>query len=247
MKALKFGDEIQTLGQVRDLIAHLNDNDLVVIDACDDNGDFKDLYPMSIDIIEGIRLEDGSIVNEVLFSQKPNKQVKPLSEDVQVKALSLIKNIDWVELKKQKQALNAIVEFSQSHIQLLANDLEGIVNLLDVIQDFAVDEMGIDENIVFDSEDEDVEVNLLQSAWTEIRNDFEADGFIHIDAWSTEDDDEAGCTIAKVNIQTKEVIYLDERAENDYLAQESIAEVFLKFWKATEEEIIEALSESEEE
>lgn len=60
--------------------------------------------------------------------------------------------------------------------------------------------------------------------WLEIHNDFEYGGFIHIDAWTTADEMEDGKTIAKINVLTKEVIYLDERASTDEFAQEVIQE-----------------------
>lgn len=60
------------------------------------------------------------------------------------------------------------------------------------------------------------------SIWSEIRDTFEDDGILHIDAWKTEDEEEDGRTIAKINIQTGAVEYLDERAKTDYLAQETI-------------------------
>jgi hypothetical protein len=58
--------------------------------------------------------------------------------------------------------------------------------------------------------------------WSEIRTDFEDNGFIHIDAWESANDNEEGKVIAKVSISTGEVIYIDKRALTDPLAQESI-------------------------
>lgn len=64
------------------------------------------------------------------------------------------------------------------------------------------------------------------SIWGEIRNDFEDDNnIVHIDAWLTDDDNEEGTVIAKVNINTKEVEYLDDRARTDTYAQELIQEL----------------------
>lgn len=67
-------------------------------------------------------------------------------------------------------------------------------------------------------------VSKTKSNWSEIHDDFEDEGFIYVDAWTTADDDEAGNIIAKINVQTKEVIYLDERARTDEFAQEVIQE-----------------------
>jgi hypothetical protein len=62
------------------------------------------------------------------------------------------------------------------------------------------------------------------SIWSEIRNDFEDDFQLHIDAWTTPDDNEEGKVIAKINTITKEVTYLDERAKTDQYAQTMIKE-----------------------
>jgi hypothetical protein len=69
------------------------------------------------------------------------------------------------------------------------------------------------------------------SIWSEIHNDFEEDGIIFIDAWSTEDDNESGKVIAKINLSTKEVCYLDNRAKTDNFAQEIINEIILELNK----------------
>lgn len=70
------------------------------------------------------------------------------------------------------------------------------------------------------------------SKWTEIRNDnveetesMDMDTYVTIDAWLTEDDNEEGKVIAKVNCGTKEVEYFDEDAKTDAYAQEMINEV----------------------
>lgn len=64
------------------------------------------------------------------------------------------------------------------------------------------------------------------SKYGEIRNDF-YDGEeqkVYIDAWFTEDDNEEGVVIAKVNYKTKEIEYLDNDAKTDSYAQEIINE-----------------------
>lgn len=64
------------------------------------------------------------------------------------------------------------------------------------------------------------------SKYAEIRNDFydEEEKNVYIDAWFTEDDNESGVVIAKVNYKTKEVEYLDNDARTDEYAQEVIKE-----------------------
>lgn len=63
------------------------------------------------------------------------------------------------------------------------------------------------------------------STWTEIRTDYEEDNFIFVDAWENEDDNSAGAVIAKINADTKEVIYHNDLAKTDHYAQEIISEV----------------------
>lgn len=63
-----------------------------------------------------------------------------------------IEKIDWSELRNQKRFLLKME--SNVNGEDLGN-LEGIINLIDAIQDYAVDEMGINENDVFDFEQEE--------------------------------------------------------------------------------------------
>jgi len=67
MAKLELGKKIYVIGELRELIAHLDDKDQICIEGLD-----TDLYPMYVDIIEGIKLTDGSIVREVRFCQIPN-------------------------------------------------------------------------------------------------------------------------------------------------------------------------------
>ena len=64
------------------------------------------------------------------------------------------------------------------------------------------------------------------SKWAEIRNDFcdEEEGKVFIDAWRSDNDNEEGKVIAKVDYKTKEVEYIDKVAKTDSYAQEVIKE-----------------------
>ena len=53
----------------------------------------------------------------------------------------------------------------------------------------------------------------------------EDEGKFYIDAFLTPDDNEEGSVIAKVNVNTLEVEYIDERAKTDIYAQEMISEI----------------------
>ena len=63
----------------------------------------------------------------------------------------------------------------------------------------------------------------MENIWSEIRNDFEMEGVIPIDAWLTPNDNENGTVIAKVHPDGK-VEYVDDRARKDRYAQEMIIE-----------------------
>lgn len=67
----ELGRKVRTIGEIRALISNLNNKDIAVIEACDKDGEVEDLYPMYIDVIEGIE-RNGIIVNEVRFCQMPN-------------------------------------------------------------------------------------------------------------------------------------------------------------------------------
>lgn len=63
-----------------------------------------------------------------------------------------------------------------------------------------------------------------ENIWSEIRNDFEDDGYINIDAWVTGDDNEDGRVITKIHKVIKQVEYIDLRTKTDKYAQEVIQE-----------------------
>lgn len=67
--------KILTIGQLREAIKDFDDNDLVVLEETDlETSDVQDLYPFYIDVIEGIKLNDGTQVREVRFCQMDNVQ-----------------------------------------------------------------------------------------------------------------------------------------------------------------------------
>ena len=73
---------------------------------------------------------------------------------------AFMQNMDWELLKQQKRTLleeiDAMEKKNASYYESVINDFTGILNLLDSIQDYAVDIMGIDENVVMDlTPDED--------------------------------------------------------------------------------------------
>lgn len=64
---------LKTVGELRQELVGLNDDDIVVIETIDlKTGDTQDLYPFYIDIIGGIKLTNGKEVQEIRFCQQPN-------------------------------------------------------------------------------------------------------------------------------------------------------------------------------
>lgn len=55
---------VATVKQLKEILSKLNDNDDVVIETIDENGDAIDLYPMYVDVIE---VSDG--FNEIRLCQ----------------------------------------------------------------------------------------------------------------------------------------------------------------------------------
>ena len=61
-----------------------------------------------------------------------------------------ITKIDWVLLKNQKSSLlETITKAEQVGNKELTDDLEGILHIIDALQDYAVDSMGLSDEEVF--------------------------------------------------------------------------------------------------
>ena len=72
---------------------------------------------------------------------------------VDEKALDLLSHIDWKLLKDQKKwLLEKVWNLKESDPDF--EPLQGLIHLCDALQDFAVDELDVDENQVFDFETE---------------------------------------------------------------------------------------------
>lgn len=67
----------------------------------------------------------------------------------------------------------------------------------------------------------------MSSIYAEVRNNFydEEENKVYIDAWKTPDDNEEGIVVAKVDVKTKEIEYLEEDARYDDYVKEVISEV----------------------
>jgi len=79
---------------------------------------------------------------------------KALGLESSTKMEDFLKSINFEKLKNQKRLLlDAISALEQSRRED-ANELEGILNLIDTIQDIAVDEYGHDKHTVFNLTEE---------------------------------------------------------------------------------------------
>lgn len=73
-------DKIETVADLKAILADLDDDDQLCLETIDLlTGDSIDLYPFHIDVIEGIKLTDGTFVREVRLCQENN--VEHLSYD----------------------------------------------------------------------------------------------------------------------------------------------------------------------
>jgi hypothetical protein len=193
------GQPIYRMEELRYLLEGLDDHDQICIEACDEHGDVEDLYPMYVDVIENVRLTDGTIVREVRFCQLPNSE--PDTRDKQPLVDMVIEEL------KGDIADGDVTVLDELLMKLPWEILKGSL---------PEDKWKLVDNLHLTD----------QSIWGEIRNDFEDDeGIVHIDAFLTDDDMEEGKVIAKVNSKTKEVEYIDERAKTDPYAQEMIREL----------------------
>jgi len=56
--------KILTIGDLREAIKDFSDNDSLCVEI-HEGVRYEDLYEATIDVIEGIELQDGSVINEV--------------------------------------------------------------------------------------------------------------------------------------------------------------------------------------
>lgn len=82
-------------------------------------------------------------LDSTLMAQLGDAIIDP---SVKADAFTFFENIDYPLLRDQKQAVLATfdqLDFSLPEAQTTATHLEGILNLLDAIQDFAIDRLGV--------------------------------------------------------------------------------------------------------
>jgi len=119
----EIGRKIITIGDVRELIADLNDDDIAVIEACDEDGEVEDLYPMYIDVIEGIELLNGKTVNEVRFCQMPNVKpevqkpeiVAPVPDMEKIETFAVAMSVMLYELRSESETILILTTPNSDH------------------------------------------------------------------------------------------------------------------------------------
>lgn len=130
---------------------------------CDQpSGDLYDAYLELKDVQdEG---HDWHVANDYVVVWQPLEYmtVKDLLEVIESavtepeEAPAFMQNMNWNDLKKQKASLlSAIMHAESTGNNEYCDDLTGILHLLDAIQDYAVDVMGLEENDVMDLTQED--------------------------------------------------------------------------------------------
>jgi len=96
-----------------------------------------------------------------------------------------LNNIDWSELRNQKSSLLAVIGYYEKmKVPFIPEHLTGILHLIDSIQDYAVDELGVNAIHVYDFELEEerdtekpVERFIRESAEKIFDELCESDGF----------------------------------------------------------------------
>ena len=130
-----------------------------------DNGDNYDAYMKLCD--ESDKGNDDCLAADFVTVWQPmeNMTVAAMIEVIENAIVKeempeFMKNIDWTLLKQQKKDIFAVIQ-DIDDIQKLES-LEGIICLLNGLQDAAVDTYGLPEDLVFEfssDEDEEIEIN----------------------------------------------------------------------------------------
>ena len=171
------GETIGTVGALKAFLNTLKNDDLVVMETIDlETGDVQDLYPFHMDVIDGIELTDGRTVSEIRFCQESNipEELKALYAKHNVQpdeTPQLIRKIDFTTLRTQKKTLIEIIDEYERLLNVQyqkginddkISDLSGILNLIDCLQDYAVDVMGLNPIDVFDFELEESREDMIK-------------------------------------------------------------------------------------
>lgn len=128
-------------------------------------------YAAVINHIKAMRKDNIRIYTDIVYEQCPecNNNMPSLNHiclicgqttnvqetsNTNVQVPEFIQNMDWSILREQKETLLNIINWNK--LPLLNDNLQGIVHILDAIQDYAVDVAGYSETDVylFDTDDQ---------------------------------------------------------------------------------------------
>jgi len=147
-------------------------------DYMDDKGVIHiDGYKTLDDNEEGTGI--GYFIHGEVYWRDPEYQFDPLVKAI-VKELKenqkpfILDNINYAKLKEQKKSL-IYVEDDSDLTPRTRDDLQGIIALLDSIQDYAVDVLGKSEDDVFDFEEDAEELDFKSGDFFKMLDDY--DGF----------------------------------------------------------------------
>ena len=121
-----------------------------------EEGDYYDAYLKLLEASEAGN-DDCSAADYVTVWQPVEhftvaKMIETIENAVVEEMPEVLRGIDWDLLKQQKKDIFAVIQ-DIDDVQKLES-LEGIICLLNSLQDAAVDEYGLDENLVFEFSEE---------------------------------------------------------------------------------------------
>ena len=153
------------MGNVKELQAELKRRKQINLAASNflsdqENGDLYDAYKKLLD--ESDNGNDDCLAADYITVWQPleNMTVANMIEVIENAIVEdelpeFLQGIDWELLRKQKLTLLNLAN-DIDNVEKLEH-VEGIIVLIDALQDSAVDDYGLDENLVFDLSDEDEE------------------------------------------------------------------------------------------
>ena len=119
------------------------------------SGDLFDSYNILLGVIKDGNGHELASDHVDVWQKLENLCVEEIIELIEANisepvAPEFINFIDWSLLKEQKETLMFLINSDLS--SKISEHLEGILALVDAVQDYVVDELGFEENKVFDME-----------------------------------------------------------------------------------------------
>ena len=154
------------MGKVKELQAELKRREQINLAASNflsdqDKGDLYDAYVKLLE--ESDKGNDDCTAADYVTVWQPlehlsvAKMIETIENAIVADELpEVLKDVDWKLLKEQKKTLLEVLENIDDVPKL--EHLEGIVVFIDAIQDAAVDVYGLDENLVFEFDEDEEEL-----------------------------------------------------------------------------------------